>query len=188
MELLNALEESQISLTDRRATMVLYSVLERGEIASVNYLLSKNILGDKNTANAAIFRAACAKKNRPEMIRLIFKAGIDDVNMCEWEGESLLHWVSFRGYVDSIETLLLLGADVNLKDSFFQHTSLHVAARYGQYEVAKVLLENGADFRMKDKVGNTPLDKALESAEPGRESPIGKRKIANLIREYMSKE
>ena len=187
-ELLDALEASKISLKGKRAKLVFYGVLTRGDIDAADYLIKQGILDDTKIDNLTLFRAACAEKNRPELIRLLVKTGAYDINNCKSEGSSLFHWVVFKGYLDSVETLISLGADVNLKDDFYKHTALHVAARYGYYEIAKVLLENGADYRIKDEIGKTALDKALEPTEFGRESFFGKRKVAALIREYMKKD
>lgn len=77
---------------------------------------------------------------------------------------------------------------MNARDQFYQQTALHVAARYGHYEVAKILLENGADYNIKDGDGKTSLEKARQSADIDRESPTGKYKIARLIQQYIDNE
>lgn len=186
-ELLESLEASQISLTDKRAQTVLYTCIDKGNTNAVRYLLTHEILNNKSVADLALNRALSARKNRAEIIRLIVKAGIPDVNDTSWEGQLPLHWSAFMDCPDSTKTLLTLGADVNALDSFYQQTALHVAARYGHYEVAKILLENGADYTIQDGTGKTPLDKSRESADIDRESPIGKFKITRLITQYMDR-
>lgn len=185
-ELLSVLEDSKISLNDNRAKLVFYGILKYGDMDSVNYLIKKGILKEKRTADLALFYAACAGKNRTELIHLVAREGKADVNACR-EGDPLLHWVAFKGYEDSIQTLIRLGADVNKRDDIFMETPLHVAAKYGNWEVAQVLLENGADYTIKDKVGRTPLDKAMELPDIDHESVRGKGKVAGLIRQYMKK-
>jgi ankyrin repeat protein len=54
--------------------------------------------------------------------------------------------------------LLAKGADVY--DDFFGVSALCRAARYGNTEMARLLIENGADVNRKDKSGSVPLIKA----------------------------
>lgn len=72
-------------------------------------------------------------------------------------------------HVDVVQTLLKAGAKPNQKISTTGKTALHVAAecelmpewsrasKPRQIEVVKLLLKHGADKRVKDKSGNTPL-------------------------------
>jgi len=41
-------------------------------------------------------------------------------------------------------------------------TPLHQAVRYGNDEIAKILLEHGASLDLKDKEGKSPFDMAKE--------------------------
>lgn len=187
-EILNALETSKVSLNDKRARLVFYNILDYGDMDSANFLIKRGILEDKKTADIAIFNAACAYKNRTELINLVARTGNADVNVCDKEMGLLLNWVAFKGYADSVQTLITLGADVNKKDDYFEETPLHVAAKYGNWEVAQVLLSNGTDYTIKNKVGRTPLDIAMGSTDMDHESITGKWKVQNLIRQYMKKD
>ncbi len=53
-----------------------------------------------------------------------------------------------------IKYLISAGVDVNQKTA--NGTALHVACAYGQTEIVKILLQNGADLRIKDDYGKTP--------------------------------
>lgn len=53
------------------------------------------------------------------------------------------------------------GADVNYSDEQYRITPLHNAAHFGNGEVTRVLLENGADVNAKNAEGNTPLFAAV---------------------------
>ena len=71
-------------------------------------------------------------------------------------GLSLLHVAALRGLVKEIETLLLCGADVHVRDRW-NCTPLHYAARYGQVDVAQLLLKKGAKANERDSFLRTPL-------------------------------
>ncbi|MEH6937148.1 ankyrin repeat domain-containing protein [Bacillus sp. JJ664] len=62
--------------------------------------------------------------------------------------------------IETIECLLLNGADCNIKDSE-GHTPLHIAAFEGSISIAKLLIGNGAKI-YKSNAGKTPLHIAEE--------------------------
>ena len=57
---------------------------------------------------------------------------------------------------EAVELLIKSGADVNARD-IIGASALFKAADLGFYRVAKLLIENGADWSFKYKNGNTPL-------------------------------
>ena len=62
----------------------------------------------------------------------------------EFDGKGLIHFASKKGYTSLVATLLAKEVDVDLKDHLGE-TSLHLASEKGNLEMAKFLLENGAD-------------------------------------------
>jgi ankyrin repeat protein len=64
------------------------------------------------------------------------------------------------GHVETVQALLDLGASVNARDSHGR-TALHQAAIEFRPEVAKVLLERGADPALEDDFGLTPAFTSL---------------------------
>ncbi|MDE0019966.1 MAG: CotH kinase family protein [Candidatus Poribacteria bacterium] len=64
------------------------------------------------------------------------------------------------GKLAAVEKRLADGADVNERDKMFYLAPLGWAALYGQTEVARALLDNGADVNILDRSGNTPLHTA----------------------------
>jgi len=60
-------------------------------------------------------------------------------------------------------TALLLeeGAKVNIHGTHQGWTPLHLAAVYGRADIAKLLLDKGADIDCKDQINETPLHKAV---------------------------
>lgn len=68
-------------------------------------------------------------------------------------GLKLMYLVN-EGDLDGIKELLASGADVNYRD-IDNRTALHVAACQGYVDVAKLLLEKGAQVDLKDRWGGT---------------------------------
>lgn len=68
--------------------------------------------------------------------------------------------------VTQVKLLLKYGADPNIRDKYFNSTSLHYAADAGDLESCKALIEGGADPNAEDKSGNRPADLARDNRRP----------------------
>ena len=60
-----------------------------------------------------------------------------------------------------VRTLVGAGAHVNACGGVTQATALHMAARRGHVEIARALLDSGAAVLVRDRKGDTPLQRAL---------------------------
>jgi Ankyrin repeat len=63
---------------------------------------------------------------------------------------------AFARNMDEIRDLLKEGADVNAAEPLIGSTALHIAAKWGHWQMVKLLLENGADPNKSDKQNMTP--------------------------------
>ena len=102
-----------------------------------------------------------------EIVRLILDHGADPEANAEGDmGDKPLHKVSYGKYrseedgVRVAQLLLERGADVNTRRNNHQ-TPLHVASYYGNVEIVRLLLDNGADPEADapDNIGGRPLHK-----------------------------
>jgi len=81
---------------------------------------------------------------------------------------------------DLLASLLEEGVDPDVRLTGQEgRTALHVAARTGDSDAAKVLLDHGADANARDDRGKTPLDYAIETWHGG---------VAKLLREHGAAE
>ncbi|KAF7335742.1 Ankyrin repeat domain containing protein [Mycena venus] len=76
-----------------------------------------------------------------EMVRLLIKNGAN-VNAQQTRSNSALYEASRRGYQVIVGLLIQHGADVNLKS--WRGTPLQVVSYQGNYQVARLLVDNGA--------------------------------------------
>jgi ankyrin repeat protein len=63
----------------------------------------------------------------------------------------------FQGYTNLVRYLVSQGANVNAQTKFDEYTALIFAAYYGHSDVAKILLQNGADVSRTNSNGYSAL-------------------------------
>ena len=66
-----------------------------------------------------------------------------------------IHDAAGEGNIEAVKQHIAAGTDVDAKTS--GETPLHWAARFGQSQVAELLIAEGADVNAKNVVGQTPL-------------------------------
>jgi ankyrin repeat protein len=110
-----------------------------------------------NRYNATPLWLACTRGNA-QMVETLLKAGADP-NAFALQAESPLMAAAFAGSAESVKALLTRGAFVNAKDEWHGQTALMRAV--GNHEphpdVARVLIEHGADVNLRSKAGLTAL-------------------------------
>ncbi len=65
------------------------------------------------------------------------------------------------GNIEEVKKLLDAGVSVQITYDYYHTSPLHTAACNDQFEIAKLLIERGADIHMKTEFGYTPLYSAL---------------------------
>jgi len=68
---------------------------------------------------------------------------------------------------DVVRALVRAGADVNACHGVTRATALHMAARRGHVEIARALLDSGAAVNVRDRKGDTPLQRAINCRKNG---------------------
>jgi len=82
---------------------------------------------------------------------------VQDVNLAQTDGTSLLHWAVYYDDQALVDTLVERGADVTVRNEYGA-TPLSQAAIIGNPDVLSVLLEAGADLEAREtKWGGTPM-------------------------------
>lgn len=100
------------------------------------------------------FLVQAAAQDKPRFVSLLLSKGYD-INYQDQGGPSPLSGTSVGGHEKMIRFLISRGAEVNRKNNGTGGTPLMAAAEMGRLGTVKVLLENGADPCLTDKVGHT---------------------------------
>ncbi|HEX5153743.1 MAG TPA: ankyrin repeat domain-containing protein [Parafilimonas sp.] len=78
-------------------------------------------------------------------------------NTMSWQYVTILHDMAQKGFLDKAGLLIKHGADLNVIDEAYQSTPLGLAAGWGQIEMVKYLLQQGADVNKSGASWSTPL-------------------------------
>ena len=103
------------------------------------------------------------------MVQLLLGLGADP-NVKTSGGHTPLHCVANQCRLTGggvVRCLVRAGAQVDAPSNAKRCTALHMAARRGNTEVAKALLDCGADINARDTAGDTPLRRANNCRKAG---------------------
>lgn len=157
--------------TLRDGRSLLHHVAEKGLLPILRLLLDQGVEGDSPAGEESCCPAqtplmAAALKGRSEVIEELLRRGAkpDRWNRKGW---TPLHLAAREGHVDSVVRLLEGGAPVDAPGrEESRATPLLLAVTGGLPEVAKALLDNGADPNSRNRHHVTPLMAAAYRGHP----------------------
>jgi cytohesin len=91
-----------------------------------------------------------------------------------------------RSNIEAIKQHLAVGTNVDERDYDGESTPLHLAADFGEEDIAELLISGGANVNAKSG-SKTPLDHALSLDLRGREPSPSRKAIADLLRKHGGK-
>ena len=131
--------------------------------------LDKNIYLLMNSEDViSIMKAAIFGDNVENINYLVRELGID---VDTKDTNTMLHYASGAGAIESMKTLIYLGANIDNTNSYFQ-TSLHYILEINankKIESVKILLDGNANINLQETNGNTPLHLSLINASKSQD-------------------
>ena len=104
-----------------------------------------------------------------EVVALLLRLGVDP--NIQGRDRTPLYCVANECASDTgpevVRALVRAGADVNACGGVTRATALHMAARRGRVEIARALLDFGAAVNVRDRKGDTPLQRAINCRKKG---------------------
>ncbi|KAL0261041.1 Glycerophosphocholine phosphodiesterase [Diplodia seriata] len=117
----------------------------------------------KSVSKSGAVLSLAAKSNFVQIVKLLVDAGVD-INYQDEQGETALHLAARYGHTACAKTLITGTSDqkanVELAENAFAWTPLFIACVDGHLDVAKLLIEAGADLEKADLSGWTPKEHA----------------------------
>lgn len=101
-----------------------------------------------------------SRLDNPNIITVLLSKGADVDTRNPDSGETSLHIASKYGHTDCVRVLLKHHASLELPENLFNWTPLFLAAVDGSYEIAKLLMEAGANINSTDISGWTAKEHA----------------------------
>ncbi|KAL4248694.1 Ankyrin repeat-containing domain superfamily protein [Abortiporus biennis] len=138
-----------------------------GALDIVRYLLEQHVDVDPRDHSGWTPLMIAVSAGHEDIVRELLGSGAD-VKITNDKGLTSLHYAASKSRVDIGKLLIARGADINARDKANQ-TPLHRAATTGSTGFVNILLhppEGSPKTRLNpgDRVGNTPLHLAMESA------------------------
>lgn len=163
-ELQNGRDEGAMELADSQAARrgvfvgILARMMETRREPLVHYALvslerDPGLMEGRFNGRTLLHYAASTS---PRVVRALLDGGVDP-NVLDAGGHTPL----YRAEAGVVRALIKAGAAVDHSGGVSRATALHEAARHGRLEVVRELLAHGANPKVRDKKGTTPLDRAL---------------------------
>jgi hypothetical protein len=104
-----------------------------------------------------------------ELVVLLLRLGVDP--NIQGRGRTPLYCVANECQSETgpevVRALVRAGGDVNARCGVTRATALHMAARRGRVEIARALLDSGAEVNTRNSKGDTPLQRAINCRKNG---------------------
>jgi len=124
-----------------------------------------------------------AVKGHLEVAKLLLLEKKIKLNCADNNGQTPLHTAVYNGHLEIARLLIRNGAALN-PQNYAGQTPLHRAAssQLASVEMLKLLLDNGGDPKIRDNIGYTPLDAALDVKDASPASVEKKSILSELMK------
>jgi hypothetical protein len=118
-------------------------------------IVTEEGLFERDSVQWTALHSAAVNGNYPVVDELLKRGCLIDA--VSDHGQSALHMASYSGSLQTVQVLVQAGANVNCATSFEKLTPLHIACQRDWKQIAKYLIDHGADVNAGNVIDRTPL-------------------------------
>ena len=160
--------KASINFANKKGNRALSFVCQMGPVKTMEFLIANGAETEFFNVNGDTPLLIACRNGQCEVAKLLLQYYNKDFILfrAKIDGFDALFASVEKNRFDCVKVILENGVDVNEKtdannEIIAESTPLHLAAYYGRYESAKVLLEFGADTNARDVNNMTPLHLAV---------------------------
>lgn len=140
------------------AAQSVFDAVRQGDVSAVRELLAGDAaLAVATDDDGRTPLQLAAAHGHVELCAVLLEAGAD-VNAADEDGETPLHSAIRRNQLAAAGLLLQRGADTEARNAYGRTPLLLVARETGNLEMARVLIDAGANVNARDRFDASPLD------------------------------
>ncbi len=136
----------------------LMQAVQRNDVAAVKKLIAQGVNVDELEPNGDAPLIMSAYEGHTEITRLLLEAGVDVKAVDPGMKATALHAAAYAGRAADAALLVQYHIDINKQGPYNGYTALHDAIWQNNVDVAKLLIDAGANLTLKNHSGQTPLD------------------------------
>lgn len=156
-----------VNARDTNGQTPLHMAAERGYLASVKTLLTRNADVKLANTNGLTPTMLAARNGKPEVLKYLLDNGAN-VNETTNKDETTLHFAAAGNHLDCVNVILNVKDSSKLKINYTdrdRNTALIMASKKGNTRIIERLLQAGANPNVKDHLGQTALHWVAEAGD-----------------------
>lgn len=166
----DAKEQNRVSATATKnfqvfpdpAVAPLADAVAKGNVAAIRALAPKTDLTARGDKNVTLLEWAIFNQ-QPESLKTLLDVGADPT-LIGMDNETVVHMAAMVDPPEYLQILLENKAPVDVARPTNGWTPIFVAVMYGQHAQRDMLIQAGADFKHRDKLGSTLLHVGAKDA------------------------
>lgn len=149
-------DPEEVNTADDRSCTALHFAADGGHDQVISFLLAAGADLEARDADGdtPLHWAAC--RENVAVIELLIAKGAQ-LNAVNLNNDTPLHYAALRDKLPAADALLRASADTEISDAYGRTPLLLVARETGQPDMARLLLDHGANVNVADRFDDTPL-------------------------------